>query len=77
VATFTSGEGSGSVLNGFTLRNGRSDFNTKTVTVTIPSSVPAGVYYLLACADDTSAVNEVNEANNCLASVATVQVKAR
>jgi hypothetical protein len=28
VAMFTSGEGSGSVLNGFTLRNGRSDFNT-------------------------------------------------
>src|SRR5215475_10312280 len=28
VATFTSGDGSRSVLNGFTLRNGRSDFNT-------------------------------------------------
>src|SRR5262245_5469159 len=28
VATFTSGESSASVLNGFTLRNGRSDFNT-------------------------------------------------
>ena len=28
VATFTSGEGTGSVLNGFTLRNGRSGFDT-------------------------------------------------
>lgn len=28
VATFTSGEGPGSVLNGFTLRNGRSGFDT-------------------------------------------------
>jgi hypothetical protein len=33
-----------------------------------PSGTPAGTYYLLACADDLGAVNETNEANNCVAS---------
>jgi subtilase family serine protease len=51
--------------------------HTKTVSVGIPPSAPAGVYYVLACADDNTAVTEVNEGNNCLASAATVQVKAR
>ena len=45
-----------------------------TVTVTIPTTVPAGLYFLLACADDTLVVVEVAEANNCLASAGRVQV---
>jgi len=43
-------------------------------TVTIPSSMAAGTYYLLACADDTLAVSESNEGNNCRASANTVQI---
>ena len=44
------------------------------VTVTIPSTIPLGAYYLLACADDTKVVTETDEGNNCRASAATVQV---
>jgi subtilase family serine protease len=44
------------------------------VTVTIPPAVPLGAYYLLACADDTKVVTEIDEGNNCRASAATVQV---
>jgi hypothetical protein len=43
--------------------------------VSVPSTTTPGTYYLLACADDTSAVSEVNEANNCLASTTTVIVQ--
>lgn len=43
-------------------------------TVTIPSSMPLGTYYLLACADELNAVAESNETNNCLTSAATVKV---
>jgi subtilase family serine protease len=42
--------------------------STGTVTVTIPSDIAPGKYFLLACADDARAVPEGNEANNCLAS---------
>ncbi len=45
-----------------------------TVTVTIPTATAVGSYFLLACADDTAQVPETNETNNCLASVATIQV---
>jgi hypothetical protein len=44
------------------------------VTVTIPTTLPAGLYFLLACADDMLVVVEVAEANNCLASTGRVQV---
>ena len=44
------------------------------VLVTIPTSTPAGVYRVLACADDLLAVKEAIETNNCAASVATLQV---
>jgi hypothetical protein len=37
--------------------------------------IPAGTYYLLACADDTGANVEINEANNCLASLKQVIIK--
>ena len=50
---------------------------TKTESVGIPATTPAGSYYLLVCADDKTAVNEVNEGNNCLASAASIQVTSR
>ena len=43
--------------------------------VTVPSSTPVGTYYLLACADDQSAVIESDEANNCRASAGTIAVR--
>ena len=49
-------------------------FSTVAVTVTIPSGTPAGVYFLLACADDLAAVNETNETNNCRTSARTTQL---
>ncbi len=52
---------------------GASAISTGTVTVTIPSGTTLGNYFLLACADDTDAVAESNEANNCLAS-STLQI---
>jgi len=45
-----------------------------TATVTVPSDVASGTYYLLACADDTAAVPETNENNNCAASSNRMQV---
>jgi subtilase family serine protease len=45
--------------------NGRS---TGSTTVTVPSSAVPGTYFLLACSDDTNAVVEANETNNCIAS---------
>jgi subtilase family serine protease len=45
-----------------------------TVSVTIPTTTAAGSYFLLACADDTKAVIETNETNNCKASAAKVTV---
>jgi hypothetical protein len=33
-----------------------------------------GAYFLLACADDTGALPETNENNNCRSSAGTVQV---
>ena len=43
------------------------------VTVTIPSATVAGVYYVLACADDTKVVTETSE-SNCRASATAVTV---
>ena len=45
-----------------------------TVNVTIPTSIAAGSYFLLACADDTKVVIETNETNNCKASAGKVTV---
>jgi M6 family metalloprotease-like protein len=50
--------------------------NSGSRSVTVPTSVPVGTYFLGACADDLSAVTESNEANNCRASTTTVQVQA-
>jgi len=48
--------------------------STGTLNVSIPAGTPSGVYYLLACADDTAFINESSETNNCLASLTTVQI---
>jgi subtilase family serine protease len=41
---------------------------TGSITVTVPSSTVPGQYWLLACADDTRAVVETDETNNCVPS---------
>ena len=48
--------------------------STGTVTVTIPSNMAFGTYFLIACADNLTHVTESDETNNCLASAATIQV---
>ncbi len=53
------------------LAPGAASEDTKTVTV---PSVPAGNYYLIACADDTARIAESDEGNNCLASARRVKV---
>ena len=40
-------------------------------SVTVPSTLPSGTYFLLACSDDTKLVLETNESNNCKASATT------
>ncbi|MGE5053018.1 MAG: CARDB domain-containing protein [Acidobacteriota bacterium] len=42
--------------------------------VTVSAGTAAGTYYLLACADDTLLVPEINENNNCKASASQVTV---
>jgi len=48
--------------------------STHTTPLVIPAKTADGTYFLIACADDQSDVEESNEANNCLASSSTVQV---
>jgi subtilase family serine protease len=48
--------------------------SSKAVMVTIPSTTAPGTYVLIACADDTGAVAEANETNNCRASATAVIV---
>ncbi|HEV8437730.1 MAG TPA: SBBP repeat-containing protein [Methylomirabilota bacterium] len=48
--------------------------NSGSATVTIPSSIALGTYQLLACADDSRAVAETDDTNNCAASSASVRV---
>ena len=45
-----------------------------TVTVTVSAGTAGGTYFLLACADDTLVVPEINENNNCKASATQVTV---
>ena len=45
-------------------------------SVTIPSNLALGSYYVLTCADDTNLVVETNEANNCGAAATVLQVQA-
>jgi hypothetical protein len=44
------------------------------VTVTIPFNMTPGSYFLFACADDLTRVDESNEANNCTRSQTRVRV---
>jgi subtilase family serine protease len=44
------------------------------LNVGIPAGTPSGLYFLLACADDASFINESSETNNCLASTGQVQI---
>src|SRR5262245_40899193 len=41
--------------------------HTATVTLTVPAGTPLNDYFLLACADDLSAIAESSEGNNCTA----------
>jgi hypothetical protein len=50
--------------------------STGPTTVSVPDSMPANIYFLLACADDTGSVAESNEGNNCRASATRVTVQA-
>ena len=50
--------------------------STGTATVTVPSTMTLGAYYLIARADNAGNVTESDETNNCLASDSTVQVTA-
>jgi hypothetical protein len=42
--------------------------------VTVPNTVPSGLYYLIACADDTEQIVEGNELNNCTASASQINL---
>src|SRR5262249_37309279 len=48
--------------------------STNTVQITIPAATKLGLYYLFACADDTTVILETDERNNCRASANRVQV---
>jgi subtilase family serine protease len=48
--------------------------STGTLTVTVPTTTAFGMYYLLACADDSALVAESNEVNNCIASNIAVEI---
>ncbi|MEP6978475.1 MAG: CARDB domain-containing protein [Thermoleophilia bacterium] len=46
-------------------------------TVSVPGSVGAGAYYLLACADDLHRIRESNERNNCLSTARPLRLSDR
>ena len=48
--------------------------STATTSLTVPTTLPPGAYYICAMADSLSAVPELDEANNTLCSAATVTV---
>lgn len=48
---------------------------SRTTTVSVPLTTPAGSYYLLACADDLARVIERHEGNNCNTSAAAVTIR--
>jgi hypothetical protein len=41
------------------------EFSERSTALTIPAATPTGAYYIIACADDTKAITEKNEKNNC------------
>lgn len=48
--------------------------STGAARVAIPTTAPAGTYFVLACADDAKASVESNETNNCVASVSAMKI---
>jgi hypothetical protein len=48
--------------------------STGSASVTIPTSLTAGAYFLIACADNSNAVVETVETNNCLTAATQVTV---
>jgi subtilase family serine protease len=48
--------------------------SARTVSVTVPAATAPGIYTVLACADDTNALNESNENNNCRVSATSLVV---
>jgi parallel beta-helix repeat protein len=55
---------------------GADGVSAGSVTVTVPTTMPLGAYYVLACADNAFQVVESHEANNCRASAGRVTVTA-
>ena len=51
-----------------------SEDNTAPAGITVPTSVPADTYYVIACADDRKTVSEASETNNCRASATMVTI---
>jgi subtilase family serine protease len=49
--------------------------STGSVSVLVPTGLPRGTYFLIACADATGAVAESAENNNCRTAAAAVSVK--
>src|SRR5437667_377498 len=45
--------------------------SSSNASITVPSTLPSGTYFLLACSDDTKLVSETNETNNYKASATT------
>lgn len=45
--------------------------------VVVPRTLPAGLYFVVACADGTRRMSKTGETNNCRASAVTVQVNGR
>jgi subtilase family serine protease len=46
-------------------------------TVTVAAGTPLNTYYVLACADDTTAVLELSESNNCIATPSAIMAVGR
>jgi subtilase family serine protease len=53
---------------------GANATSAASLSLTIPTGMALGTYYILACADDTHLVAETDEAGNCRASTTTVRV---
>jgi subtilisin family serine protease len=53
---------------------GASSPSTGTVTISLATSTPLGVYTFFACADDLSVIAEASETNNCTAAPTLLQV---
>jgi PKD repeat protein len=49
--------------------------SSATLSAKVPTTLTPGAYHLIACADDTGLLSEASEANNCLASPGTMEVR--